>query len=114
MKLNLIAVFLAAASLAAADEPTVRVPEAEAKKALVTRVDPEYPPMARQMRLSGRVQVDAYIDENGAVEKVQVVNGNPLLTSAAVNAVKKWKFNAITANGKAVKAVAGFTFDFKL
>lgn len=114
MKATLMLILAAAAVLPAADDTIVRVPEPEAKKALVTRMDPAYPPMAKQMRLTGRVQVDAYIDETGAVEKVQVVNGNPLLTSAAVSAVKKWKFNAFTANGKAVKAVAAFTFDFKL
>jgi protein TonB len=95
-----------------ADEPTRRVSEEEAKKAITSKVNPEYPAMARQMRLGGKVQVDAYIDTDGKVEKVQVVNGNALLTSAAVTAVKRWKFSPFTSDGKAYKAVAGFTFNF--
>lgn len=92
----------------------VRLPEAEAKKAVVQRVDPEYPPIAKQMRVSGRVQVDVYIDEQGNVEKVEGSNGNPILTAAAANAVKKWKFTPVTSGGKAAKAVTTLTFDFKL
>ena len=92
----------------------VRVSEAEARKQLTTKVDPEYPPMAKQMRLSGRVQVDCFIDATGAVEKVQVMNGNALFTSAINNAMKRWKFRPIEANGQATKPVASFVFDFKL
>jgi TonB family protein len=93
-------------------ELTRRVSEEEAKKAITSKVNPEYPAMARQMRLGGKVQVDAYIDTDGKVEKVQVVNGNALLTSAAVNAVKRWKFSPFTTDGKPVRAVAGFSFNF--
>jgi TonB family protein len=95
-----------------AEDVTRRVTEEEAKKSVTSKVTPEYPPMARQMKLGGKVQVDAYIDPEGNVEKVQVVTGNPLLTSAAVNAVKRWKFSPFTADGKATHAVAGFTFNF--
>src|SRR6185503_154920 len=45
-----------------ADEALRRIPEDEAKKAVMSKVNPEYPPMARQMRLMGKVQVDALID----------------------------------------------------
>lgn len=70
--------------------------------------------MAKQMRVMGRVQVDAYIDADGSIEKVQPLNGNMLLSTAAVNAVKRWKFSPLTSDGKAVKAVTTLTFDFKL
>src|SRR5262249_55937675 len=56
-----------------ADELVRRLSEEEAKKAVTSKVNPEYPAMARQMRLGGKVQVDAYIDTDGKVEKVQVV-----------------------------------------
>ncbi len=98
----------------AAAEDVVRVSEGEARKMLVTKVDPEYPAMAKQMRLSGKVQVDCFIDPNGAVEKVQILNGNPLFSASITNAMKKWKFKPVEANGKAANAVASFAFDFKL
>ena len=96
----------------AADE-AVRVTEGEARKFIINKVDPEYPAMAKQLRLSGKVQVDCFIDPNGAVEKVQIVNGNPLFSTSITNAMKKWKFKPIEANGKASNVVAAFVFEFK-
>jgi len=68
--------------------------------------------MARQMGLSGKVAVDAYVDIAGRVEKVQVINGNALLSSATVSAVKQWKFTPFTADGKAINAITRLTFSF--
>ncbi|MEO7143061.1 MAG: energy transducer TonB [Bryobacteraceae bacterium] len=103
---------LAAAALFGND--TVRLSEAEAKKAIVSKVDPQYPQMARQMHLTGRVVVDVYIDEDGSVDKVQTLNGNALLTSAAANAVKRWKFTPFTSGGHPSKAVTSLAFDFRM
>lgn len=109
-----IALLLLFAGAVAAQEGIIRIPESEARKALVARTDPEYPAMARQMHLAGRVIVDIYIDEDGKVEDVKPVNGNALLSSAAVNAVKKWKFSPIAPGGTPKKAVTSMAFDFKL
>jgi TonB family protein len=106
---------LFAAVLGAQEAIVVRIPEAEAKKSIATKTDPEYPAIARQMHLTGRVVVDIYVDGEGKVEKVQPVSGNQLLTSAAVSAVKKWKFNPFpSAAGTGKKAVTSMAFDFKL
>jgi len=100
-------------ALLAEEELTHRVSEEEATKSIKSKVNPEYPLLARQMKLGGTVQVDVYVDTEGKVEKVQVVHGNALLTSAVVTAVKRWKFSPFTSDGKAIKAVAGFTLSFK-
>jgi protein TonB len=122
MKVGMIAVTLVAGLLLSAgviplasgeEEPTHRVSEEEATKAVKSKVTPEYPAMARQMKLVGTVMVDVFIDTGGKVEKVQVVRGNPLLTSAAATALKRWTFLPFTSEGKAVRTVAGFTFSFK-
>jgi TonB family protein len=109
----MIRVLLLGAALMAAcmaqDATLMRVSETDAKKAIVSKTDPEYPAMARQMNLFGRVILDIFIDEEGKVEKVQPVSGNQLLTSAAVSAVKKWKFTPF-----AKKAVTSMAFDFRL
>ena len=99
---------------ALAQEATARVPDPEAHKLISSRVDPEYPPMAKQLRLTGSVQVDVYLDATGSIEKVQVVNGHPLLSSATVSAVKKWKFLPFTAEGKGIHAVARYNIAFHL
>jgi protein TonB len=93
----------------------VRVSEAEARRAVVKKVEPEYPAMARQVRLSGQVQVDVVIAETGAVEKINVIKGNVLLSSSAVSALKKWRFTPFTAGAsKPARAIASLTFDFRL
>lgn len=108
--LALAAIALSSALFA---DDVIRVPEGEARKAAVSRVEPAYPPMARQLRITGRVQLDAFVDPEGSVEKVSPVSGNPILTAAAGDALKKWKFTPFTANGKPSRAVAGFAFEFK-
>jgi periplasmic protein TonB len=99
--------------LPAGAEDRKKVTQAEANSAAVTKVTPEYPPIAKQLRLSGSVEVEANISEDGTVEDVKVVSGNPVLTRAATAAVAKWRFKPFTANGAPVKAVASLTFDFK-
>ena len=91
--------------IASADD-LVRLSEGEGRKLLVSKVDPEYPAMAKQMRLSGKVQVDCFVDTNGAVEKVQILNGNPLFSSSINNAMKKWKFKPMEANGNSKRIVS--------
>jgi TonB family protein len=102
---------LFSALLSAAD---IRVTTPEAMKAAVKKVPPDYPPMARQMKVQGKVEVDVVIDADGNVEEVKILSGNALLTGAVVNSVKKWKFTPFTQNGAPAKAVAALDFDFKL
>lgn len=90
----------------------VRVPESQAQKSIVQRVQPSYPVLARQMGLSGHVVLDMYVNTSGKVEKANVVSGNPILGNAAVAAAKKWRFQPFQAGGKATDAVVRISFDF--
>lgn len=90
----------------------MRVEESQAKKNIITKVDPEFPPIAKQLNLSGKVEVDAHVDETGKVEKVDSVSGNPILAGAAVNATKHWKFQPFESDGKPTKVVVRIAFDF--
>jgi protein TonB len=101
---------MAAAALFAQD--VKRVPKPEAIAAAVTKVQPEYPAIARQLKLGGTVEVEASIDETGAVTAVKEVSGNPVLAKAAASAVKQWRFNAFQSGGKPVKAVTTLSFVF--
>ncbi len=106
--------FLAAAGMTyvRADDGALRVSEEDLRKAAVTKVKPEYPSMARQLHLAGRVEVDVFVDATGDVERVEPKSGNPLFTSAAAAALKKWKFAPFKADGKAVKAAGPIRIDF--
>lgn len=61
------------------------------------RVAPIYPDMARKMRLSGAVRVQVVVLPNGNVKETKVIGGHPILVTAAVDAVKKWKFDPASA-----------------
>ena len=63
----------------------IRVSPDDALKAVVQKTPPDYPPMAKQMRIAGRVEVEISIDSDGNVTDVKVSSGNALLTQAVVS-----------------------------
>jgi periplasmic protein TonB len=70
---------------------------------LTNKVQPLYPPLARQTRISGTVRLHAIIAKNGTVEQLEVISGHPLLVQAALDAVRQWKYQPTTLNGEAVE-----------
>jgi TonB family protein len=57
-----------------------------------SRVQPVYPELARKMNLSGTVKVEVVVAPNGTVKDAKVVGGHPVLATAALDAVRKWRF----------------------
>ncbi len=55
-------------------------------------VQPEYPELARKMRISGTVRISATITPDGHVRETKILGGSPLLSVEAENAVKRWRF----------------------
>src|SRR6516164_1096437 len=70
----------------------VRVGGAVQAAKLVNRVQPMYPPLARQTRISGTVKLHAIIGKDGTVQSLTVESGHPLLVQAALDAVKQWRY----------------------
>jgi TonB family protein len=62
------------------------------ERAIKTRVSPVYPEIAKRLRITGAVRVEAVVDPEGKVSDVKTVSGNHMLSSAAEDAVRKWKF----------------------
>ncbi|MEI9973615.1 MAG: energy transducer TonB [Ignavibacteriota bacterium] len=87
---------------------------AESLSAAISKPQPEYPPVARQLKVEGTVELNATVGEDGTVEKADVLSGNPILAKAAQETLKKWRFSKMTEDGKAVKFVANVAFTFKL
>jgi protein TonB len=77
---------------------------------LLTKVDPVYPALARQARISGDVRLSALIGTDGHVQRIVVVSGHPLLIPAALEAVKQWVYAPIPAAG-AVQVIVPFRID---
>jgi TonB family protein len=65
---------------------------ADAKRKIRTRVTPEYPALAKQMNVTGKVKIEATVAADGHVVSTKVVGGSPLLVNAALDALKKWRF----------------------
>jgi TonB family protein len=84
-------------STSAALVPRVQAQETSpdaAKRKVKTKVVPDFPPLAKQMNVTGKVKIEATISPDGRVISTKVVGGSPLLVSSALDAIKKWRFEA--------------------
>lgn len=70
---------------------------------LIKRVQPEYPPLARQTRISGTVRLHVIIGKDGTVQQMEVLSGHPLLLQASLDAVKQWIYRPTLLNGHPVE-----------
>lgn len=94
------------------DEP-VELPEGVQPK-LVKRVNPKYPKDALKYKVEGRVILSAEIDTSGKVVNVNILHGHPLLTGAAIVALKKWRYEPHTKEGEKTPAQFTVTLEFSL
>jgi periplasmic protein TonB len=70
---------------------------------LVNKVQPQYPPLARQTRISGTVRLHAIIGKDGSVQSLTLESGHPLLVQSALDAVRQWRYQPTLLNGEAVE-----------
>jgi protein TonB len=70
---------------------------------IINRVQPIYPPLARQTRISGTVRLHAIIGKDGMIQQLEVLNGHPLLQQAALDAVRQWRYQPTLLNGDPVE-----------
>ena len=73
-----------------------------------TKVQPVYPELARRMNLVGTVKVEVVVAPNGSVKEARIVGGHPVLAQAALDAAKKWRFEAASSESS---GVIDFKFD---
>ena len=59
-----------------------------------SKVQPNYPELARKMNIVGTVKVEVVVTPSGTVKDARVVGGHPVLATAAMDAAKKWRFEA--------------------
>jgi protein TonB len=82
--------------------------------ALIYKVQPEYPYMAKMARISGAVKLRAIIGADGKIRQLEVISGPPLLQAAAVAAVRNWRYRPTTLNGTSVEVDTLITVNFIL
>jgi TonB family protein len=110
----LLLISLSYLSAAQAVPQRVRVSAAVGNGLLQSRVNPTYPPLARQARIQGTVVLKVTISKSGDVGDVQLVSGHPMLAPAAIEAVKQWKFRPYLLNGNPVEVETSVQVNFVL
>jgi TonB family protein len=92
----------------------IRVQAGLAQGLLLRKVDPVYPPLARQARIQGTVVLRALIDKDGSIESLTMESGHPMLVPAAMDAVKQWQYKPYMLNGQAVEVETTILVNFQL
>jgi protein TonB len=85
-----------------------------AEQSLIAKVDPIYPPLALQARISGTVRFNILIGKDGRVSSVRLVSGHPLLVEAARQALQLWTYRTTLLNGEPVEVLTQVEVRFAL
>ena len=105
-----VSLILMAAGIAAAD---MHVAPSIALAAASSKPQPEYSPLARQLKVSGDVSVEVKITTTGEVDTVKVLSGNAMLSTQVVRTVKTWRFKPFEQDGHPTVATTVLRFSFK-
>ncbi len=84
------------------------------KRKLIYQVRPIYPEIAKRERLEGLVRLEARIDKEGKVERLEVIRGNPVLAQAALEAVRQWRYAPAFLGSKPVAVTTVIQVEFRL
>ena len=92
-----------------------RIHESHIDPALLTRrLEPVFPALAWQIRRSGKVELHALIGTDGSIQALDVVSGDPLFVSSALDAVRQWRYRPTYLNGNAVEVDTYITVIYTL
>ncbi|HKU19992.1 MAG TPA: TonB family protein [Terriglobales bacterium] len=92
----------------------VRVSQGVSQGLLIHRVQPMYPPLARQARIQGTVVLQAEISKDGTIENLRLISGHPMLAPSAIEAVRQWRYKPYFLNGEPVAVETQITVNFTL
>lgn len=93
---------------------TIRLSTGVTDGLLIHKVMPIYPQIARQTHTQGAVVLQAVIGRDGRIENLQLVSGNPLLVTAAMDAVKQWRYRPYLLTNEPVEVETQITVNFTL
>ncbi len=82
--------------------------------ALLKRVEPAYPELARRAFVEGVVILEATVDQHGRVEDVRLLRSIPLLDEAAKAAVRQWQYSPLVLNGHPERFILTVTLSFSI
>jgi TonB family protein len=87
-----VALFVLIALLTFAPNHALTQEVSESGRKVVSKVSPQYPNIARSMKIQGIVRADVLVAPNGKVTSIEVKGGHPLLAQAAQEALRQWKW----------------------
>jgi protein TonB len=87
---------------------------ADASEIVARPVRPNYPLLARQMKVQGSVVLQALIGKDGIIQNLRVVSGPHILAGAAEDAVRQWHFRPHFEADEAVETQAKITVNFTI
>ena len=92
----------------------VRVSSGVAQGLLVHEVRPQYPALARSARIQGAVVLQAIIGKDGTIQNLHLLSGHPLLSQAAIEAVRQWRYRPYLLNNEPVEVDTTIQVNFTL
>ena len=97
-----------------APQQTLKISQGVSEGMIVKKVQPVYPAQARQMRLEGKIELQANISQSGSITGIKQLSGDPILGRAAIDAVRQWKYKPYYLNGEPIEIQTQITVNFKL
>jgi TonB family protein len=91
---------------------SLNIPTASAMSRVAKKVAPEFPAAARQLNISGTLEVEIAVDESGSVVDAKVLKGNAIFSANSLAAVKQWKFTPLLHDGAAKSFTSVIVFNY--
>ena len=92
----------------------IRVSQGVTRGLLIHKIEPNYPPLARQARVQGDVVLRAIVSKEGDIKELELVSGHPMLAPAAIEAVRQWHYRPFLLNGEPVEVETQVTVIFHI
>ncbi len=99
---------------ASAPAKPIHVPANVEAASILSHPAPVYPPKARATRVQGDVVLYAIIDKEGKVSQVRVLSGDDILSPAAIEAVRQWRYKPLLVDGEPKEVDTTITVTFSL
>jgi protein TonB len=96
------------------EKQSVKLSEGVLEAQLISRIEPQYPSIARQTKTEGTVRLHAIISRDGRITALDVISGHPFLVKAALDAVRQWRYRPTMLNGEPVEVETSITVIFRL
>jgi protein TonB len=92
----------------------LKISEGVTQGLLIKKIAPTYPSAALKLRKQGTVELLATVSKTGSITKLQVLRGESILSQAAIEAVRQWKYRPFLLNAEPVEIETQITIHFKL